>query len=95
MTVAVDTPAPEGLQGWFLVSMSDGDTHRGVYFAEAGKVRALCGAVFDPLRLTTCAPIVLKPEPPDPDQVCPVCRGGRVPRQRESRPGHAGRCHTT
>jgi hypothetical protein len=59
---------------WFLRSMGDRDTHRGVYSPATRSVHALCGLEFQPLKRTTGAPIVLTPVPPDPEQVCPTCR---------------------
>jgi hypothetical protein len=64
------------VSGWFLQSMSDGDTHRGVYSSATGTVHARCGAEFKPLKKTNGAPIVLVPVPPDPVQICSACRGG-------------------
>lgn len=63
--------------GWYLRSMPDADTHRGVYSITNRSVHARCGAEFEPLRRTNGAPIVLTPSPPDPGQVCPICSGER------------------
>jgi hypothetical protein len=60
--------------GWFLQSMGDHDTHRGIYSPATRSVHAKCGIDFQPLKRTTGAPIVLIPSPPDPHQICPVCR---------------------
>jgi hypothetical protein len=57
--------------------MSDRDTHRGTYSTATRSVHARCGAEFVPLKRTTGAPIVLTPNPPDPDQICPHCRAAR------------------
>ncbi|MGH3823488.1 MAG: hypothetical protein ACRDRA_11765 [Pseudonocardiaceae bacterium] len=61
--------------GWFLRSMGDGDTHRGAYSITTRSVHAVCGAEFEPLKLTTGKPILLDGTPPDPDQICLDCRG--------------------
>ena len=66
----------EAAGDWFLRSMSDRDTHRGIYSITTRSVHALCGAEFEPLKRTNGTPIVLSPAPPDPDQVCQECRGG-------------------
>jgi len=63
------------MTGWFLRSLSDGDTHRGIYSPATRSVHARCGIEFQPLKKTNGAPIVLMPAPPDPDQICPTCRG--------------------
>jgi hypothetical protein len=54
------------VSGWFLRSMSDGDTHRGIYSPASLTVQARCGAEFEPLKKTNGAPIMLVPVPPDP-----------------------------
>jgi hypothetical protein len=54
--------------------MGDHDTHRGIYSPATRSVHAKCGIDFQPLKRTTGAPIVLIPSPPDPHQICPVCR---------------------
>jgi hypothetical protein len=63
--------------GWFLRSMGDRDTHRGIYSPATRSVHARCGIEFEPLKRTTGAPIVLIPRPPDPDQVCLACSHGQ------------------
>ena len=64
------------MSGWFLRSMSDGDTHRGIYSPATRKVQARCGAEFEPLKKTNGAPIMLVAVPPDPVQICSACHGG-------------------
>lgn len=63
---------------WFLRSMADGDTHRGIYSPATRSVHAVCGAEFIP------RPVGLRGErlslpgaPPDPAQVCPRCKEAR------------------
>lgn len=63
------------MSGWYLRSMGDADTHTGTYSIATHSVHAVCGAEFVPLKRTNGAPIVLAPIPPDPDQVCPECKG--------------------
>lgn len=58
---------------WYLRSMADRDTHRSAYSITTRSVHALCGVEFEPLKRTTGAPILLTPNPPDPDQICPRC----------------------
>lgn len=64
--------------GWgpgpYLRSVSDADTHKGVYSATTSSVHAHCGLEFQPLKRTHRVPIVLTPTPPDPEQICPACR---------------------
>lgn len=40
------------MTGWFLRSMSDGDTHRGIYSPATRSVHARCGIEFQPLKKT-------------------------------------------
>lgn len=68
------------MSGWYLRSMADRDTHRGTYSITTRSVHAVCGAKFQPLKLTNGAPIVLKGNPPDPAQVCLDCRRVRIVR---------------
>ncbi|MGH4009193.1 MAG: hypothetical protein ACRDTH_13740 [Pseudonocardiaceae bacterium] len=60
--------------------MGDRDTHRGTYSITTRSAHAVCGAEFQPLRRINGAPIVLAPNPPDPDQICPQCRGVKAAR---------------
>lgn len=70
---------------WFLRSLGDHDTHRG-RMRDDGTVLACCGALFLPKRtLKVVGPppgqlvtgdFALRGNPPDPEQVCPQCRGG-------------------
>jgi hypothetical protein len=70
---------------WFLRSLRDHDTHRGL-LRDDGTVLAQCGARFSPrptLRVVGQSPgklvaagPALKGNPPDPDQVCPECKRG-------------------
>lgn len=63
---------------WFLRSMDDADTHRGVYSPATRSVHAECGIEFQPVEVgwpPKRGP--LSGYPPDPDQVCPQCRDGR------------------
>lgn len=62
------------MSAWYLRSMGDADTHKGTYSAATRSVQAVCGLEFQPLKRTTGAPIVLTPQPPDLDQICPACR---------------------
>lgn len=60
---------------WYLRSVADLDTHRGRLLAD-GTVTAQCGAVFVPRPLAGYRGALLFPgEPPDPDQMCPKCKG--------------------
>jgi hypothetical protein len=52
--------------------MADRDTHHGKLRGD-GLVAAECGAMFEPISLAF-GRLSLPGEPPDPDQVCPVCR---------------------
>lgn len=60
---------------WYVQSLADGGTHKGVYIPTRSSVRALCGAEFAPL------PVGMPPRlgplsgaPPDVNQICPQCR---------------------
>jgi hypothetical protein len=64
------------VNGWYLRSMGDRDTHRGTYSMVTRSVHAVCGVEFQPLERTDGAPIVLVPAPPDPAQICPLCQRG-------------------
>lgn len=59
--------------GWFLRSVGDADTHRGVYSDVTRSVHALCGVEFVPRPLAG-GRNALPGEPADPQQVCPQCR---------------------
>jgi hypothetical protein len=81
------TTSPDQSLRWFLRSLGDHDTHRGNLRSD-GTVLARCGALFIPRPTLTVVgpppgtlvtgPLALKGSPPDPDQVCPDCRGGGV-----------------
>jgi hypothetical protein len=58
---------------WYLRSIGDRDTHRGAVLHPDGMVTAACGIRFRPRELVV-GMTALRGEPPDPDQVCPVCR---------------------
>jgi hypothetical protein len=60
---------------WYLRSIGDRDTHRGTLPHPDGTVTAACGIRFRPRELLRGAR-ALRGEPPDPDQVCPLCRHG-------------------
>lgn len=61
---------------WFVRSMADGDTHRGVYSPATRSVHARCGIEFQPLPIGWPPKLGPLPgNPPDPQQVCPNCRG--------------------
>ena len=61
---------------WFLRSMSDKDTHRGIYSPATRNVHSRCGLEFIPLPIGIRGDRISLPgEPPDPDQVCPTCSG--------------------
>lgn len=65
---------------WFLRSLKDRDTHRGVYSTATRSVHALCGIEFVPRPLPSGGP-ALPNGPLNRDQVCPACRSARaVPR---------------
>ncbi len=67
-------PSDHTVANWFLRSTADHDTHRGRLFGN-GTVMADCGLAFKPVcALRTRGP-ALPGEPPDPDQVCPKCKG--------------------
>jgi len=60
---------------WFVQSVADGGTHKGVYCQTSRCVHALCGVEFVPL------PVGMPPKlgplsgaPLDVDQICPECR---------------------
>lgn len=55
---------------WYLRSTGDHDTHRG--HLRRGRVLAVCGMEFAPLRAGIACP-ALAAEPPDPELVCPEC----------------------
>lgn len=57
---------------WYLRSYRDEDTHRGRLNGE-GKVSAMCGATFAPVRNPLDGTTALPGYPPDPGQVCPDC----------------------
>jgi hypothetical protein len=53
---------------WYRRSMNDHDTHRG--HLRRGRVMAVCGVEFSPLRAWRKSGSALPGEPPDPEQVC-------------------------
>ncbi|MGH3935727.1 MAG: hypothetical protein ACRDS1_12260 [Pseudonocardiaceae bacterium] len=59
---------------WYLRSTADGDTHRGRVFGN-GTVMADCGVVFRPRKALRDRGPALPGHPPDPEQVCPKCKG--------------------
>lgn len=62
---------------WYLRSMSDKDTHRGVPSRDS--VLAECGIRFQPLRVAF-ARTALSSRPHDPGQVCPTCEEAEIVR---------------
>lgn len=65
---------------WFVRSMGDADTHRGVYSPATRSVHAMCGIEFQPVPVSWPPKLGPLPgNPPDPQQVCPQCHNGRVP----------------
>jgi hypothetical protein len=65
------------LMAWFVRSLADGDTHRGIYNPGTRKVHARCGIEFTPLPIGLHGNRIAFPgEPPDPDQICPGCACG-------------------
>ncbi|MGH3672796.1 MAG: hypothetical protein ACRDSH_19565 [Pseudonocardiaceae bacterium] len=71
-------PPSESVTSWYLRSVGDRDTHRGTMVTN-GTVTATCGAVFPP-RPLALGGFALRGDPPDPTQVCPVCRSGEQAR---------------
>lgn len=74
------TGKPAGL--WFLRSMGDRDTHRGVLRSD-GTVDAACGVDFRP-RPLPYGKVALPGNPQDPEQICPQCANG-LPANRGAR----------
>jgi len=73
------------MTGWFVRSLADHDTHRGIYSPATRSVHARCGVKFEPLPLGMHGNRIAFPgEPPDPDQICPACLRG-VHEQSETR----------
>lgn len=58
---------------WFLRSLSDRDTHRGVLNVTKGTVSSPCGVTFTPRVLPFGRGLGFTGDPPDPGQVCPAC----------------------
>ncbi len=58
---------------WYLRSIGDHDTHRGVLRPAEGTVTALCGVTFVPRVLPFGRGLGFPGNPPDPEQVCPAC----------------------
>lgn len=56
---------------WYLRSTGDQDTHRG--YLRRGRVLAVCGVEFSPVRALTTRGPALPGEPSDPEQICPQC----------------------
>jgi hypothetical protein len=82
----VTNGATDTTLSWYLRSLGNADTHRG-RISPDGTVVALCGARFAPRPTLRVAgqppdqqlvngPLALRGTPPDPDQVCEVCRRG-------------------
>ncbi|MGQ0716712.1 MAG: hypothetical protein ACT4NP_05225 [Pseudonocardiales bacterium] len=65
---------------WFLQSLKDHDTHRGIL--TRGSVSAACGIRFVP-RTVAHGRKALPCQPPDPDQVCPTCQRAEPSPQRD------------
>ena len=59
---------------WYVRSLADGDTHRGE-LTNIRTVCAVCGVEFIPITALRERGPKLPGYPPDPDQVCPQCRG--------------------
>ncbi len=60
---------------WFLRSMGDHDTHRGIYSPASRSVHAVCGVEFIPRPVGLAGERMSLPGyPPDKDQICPTCR---------------------
>jgi len=83
---------------WFLRSISDRDTHRGIYSSATRSVHAVCGIEFQPLKRATGAPIAFTPSPPDRDQVCQQCSGwfyaSEPPKADHSPPAVSAQAHS-
>lgn len=62
----------KGIMTWYVRSRSNQDTHRG--HLRRGRVLAMCGVEFSPLR-GTFARTALPGEPSDVQQICPECFG--------------------
>lgn len=60
---------------WYVRSLADGDTHRGELRSDNRTVHAVCGVEFKPITALRERGPELPRYPPDPDQVCPQCRG--------------------
>ncbi|MGH3772592.1 MAG: hypothetical protein ACRDRW_14550 [Pseudonocardiaceae bacterium] len=58
---------------WYLRSIGDHDTHRGVLRPAEGTVVAACGVTFVPRVLPFGRGLGFSGNPPDPEQVCPAC----------------------
>lgn len=58
---------------WYLRSIGDHDTHRGVLRPTDGTVTALCGVTFVPRALPFGRGLGFPGNPPDLEQVCPAC----------------------
>jgi len=64
---------------WFIHSLADHDTHRGVYNLATRSVHAVCGVEFTPLPIGPHGNrIALQGQPPDRDQIWPTCLRGHV-----------------
>ncbi|MGH3672782.1 MAG: hypothetical protein ACRDSH_19490 [Pseudonocardiaceae bacterium] len=66
---------------WYVRSLADGDTHQGELSLATRTVHAQCGIEFVPLKALTNRGPELPRYPPDPQQICSVCRdlAPRVP----------------
>ncbi|HZS22223.1 MAG TPA: hypothetical protein VFA63_14730 [Pseudonocardiaceae bacterium] len=64
---------------WFVRSMGDADTHRGVYSPATRSVHAMCGIEFQPVPVGWPPKLGPLPgSPPDPQQVTPVPQRART-----------------
>jgi hypothetical protein len=63
------------MTGWFVRSLADHDTHRGVYCPATRSVHARCGIEFHPLPIGLHGNRIAFPgPPPDSDQICLACQ---------------------
>jgi hypothetical protein len=62
---------------WYRRSLSDHDTHRG--HLRHGRVMAVCGMEFSPLRAWRKGGSALRGEPTDPEQICLECHRTSLP----------------
>lgn len=74
---------------WWLASLSDGDTHLGVWSGVTRSVHSRCGQEFQPVPLPFGG-YFLPDAPPDPAQVCPQCQHGVTARLGSTLAGRGG-----